>query len=113
VLLGSKQQDSVESSKIVLAGFTLSRKWFDKVHVPLAENQRFESNILFASHNAFNFKTLSRRDDLISLAYLTVYLVSGELNWFRGMKSKDPKLFEKVKKIKNQMTPQSLCVGLA
>jgi hypothetical protein len=50
---------------------------------------------------------------LISLAYLTVYLVTGELNWFKGLKSSDPKIFEKVKRIKNKMTPKSLCVERA
>lgn len=34
----------------------------------------FRGNMVFASLTQFNFKTTSRRDDLISLGYLLVYL---------------------------------------
>lgn len=68
---------------------------------------------MFASHNAFNFERLSRRDDLISLAYLTVFLVQGELGWFKNFSAKDPLFFEKMKKIKTEMTPETLCANQA
>lgn len=35
--------------------------------------------MIFASKNAFNLFTQSRRDDLISLCYLLVYIVDGDL----------------------------------
>ena len=34
---------------------------------------------MFASPNALNFTTLSRRDDLIQLCYILLYLVDGDL----------------------------------
>jgi hypothetical protein len=35
--------------------------------------------MIFASKNAFNMQTQSRRDDLISLCYFLLYLVDGDL----------------------------------
>lgn len=115
VLLGSDRRNTIESSKIVLINFELSQNWQDekKNHVELAENKRFQGNVLFASHNAFKFLQLSRRDDLISLAYLTVFLVQGELSWFKDISKNDPLFFEKVSKIKLAMTPSQLCSGQA
>ena len=37
-------------------------------------------NMAFGSVNAMNFKSVSRRDDLISLTYLLVYLIQGRLD---------------------------------
>lgn len=37
--------------------------------------------MIFASKNAFNLFTQSRRDDLISLCYLLVYLIDGDLTF--------------------------------
>ena len=37
----------------------------------------FKGNLLFQSKNAFEGKTLSRRDDIISLIYLLVFLING------------------------------------
>lgn len=40
----------------------------------------FRGNIMFASPNQLNFRTTSRRDDLISLVYLMIYMLNqGEL----------------------------------
>lgn len=115
VLLGSDKRNKEESSHIILIDFSLSVRWCDdaKKHVEPADKQPFKGNILFASHNAFKFQRLSRRDDLISLAYLTVFLVQGELTWFKGQKTDHPKFFENVSEIKLQMTPKGLCVGKA
>jgi hypothetical protein len=35
--------------------------------------------MIFASKNAFNLHTLSRRNDLHSLCYLLLYLIDGDL----------------------------------
>ena len=38
-------------------------------------------NVAFGSVNALSFNSLSRRDDLVSLAYMLVFLVTGELDF--------------------------------
>jgi len=43
------------------------------------EYKQFQGNLAFSSYNAFNEITLSRRDDMISLIYLLLYLSSGKL----------------------------------
>lgn len=62
---------------------------------------------MFASHNAFIMKKLARMDDLISLAYLLVYLCNGYASWFGDL---GDLTMEKVKEIKIAMTPAKLCV---
>ena len=41
----------------------------------------FKGNAIFSSKNAFARITLSRRDDIISIVYLLVYLIDTELTW--------------------------------
>jgi hypothetical protein len=57
----------------------------DGTHIKREKNQPFIGNYIFASHNAFLNRTQSRRDDLISLCYLLVYLLDGEPQWVKGL----------------------------
>ena len=41
----------------------------------------FKGNMLFSSKNAFTGQTLSRRDDIISLVYLLVFLLTSNLDY--------------------------------
>ena len=63
--------------------FGLAKKYLDASgkHVPIAKEQVFSGNMIFASKNAFNMVTQSRRDDLISLCYFMIYLVDGDLDF--------------------------------
>lgn len=45
--------------------------------------------MIFASKNAFNLFTQSRRDDLISLCYLLIYLIDGDLAFLRVDENED------------------------
>ena len=40
------------------------------------EDKNFKGNILFASKNQLEFKLTSRRDDIIALCYMMLYLVN-------------------------------------
>ena len=44
---------------------------------------------MFASPNALNFTTLSRRDDLIQLCYFLLYLVDGDLVFMQDNSDED------------------------
>jgi hypothetical protein len=68
----------------------------------------FSGNIIFQSHNAFRKLTLSRRDDLLSVANLLVYLIKGGFKWVNRLNNLSP-LLEQVTKIKLSITPENLC----
>ena len=40
--------------------------------------------MIFASKNAYNLYTQSRRDDLISLCYLLIFLIDGDLKFLKN-----------------------------
>ena len=64
----------------VLIDFGNVTKYTDKKGLHLleetSEDKGFKGNILFASKNQLEFKLTSRRDDIISLCYLMLYLVN-------------------------------------
>ena len=65
----------------------------------------FRSNMPFASLNHFNFLTTSRRDDLISVCYLMVYMFNnGNVPFIidNGLGKKET--FDFIKKVKETTT---------
>ena len=67
--------------------------------------------MLFASHNAFRGYSLSRRDDLIQLAYLLCFLVTGQFTWMGGKDLlEDDNYFDEIYKLKLKIKPSNLCV---
>ena len=82
-------------------------------HVKRNKVKHFQGNMIFASKNAFRLKTLGRRDDLISLYYIMLYLLDGDLPFFvidsndgQDDVSQD---FEKMRKVKKMITPIEIC----
>jgi serine/threonine protein kinase len=75
----SNAKDSLHKIRII--DFGLAKKYIDEdgKHISAQVEQLFQGNIIFASKNAFNMVTLSRRDDLISLCYLMIYMLNGDL----------------------------------
>lgn len=67
--------------KIRIIDFGLAQKYYDSngQHIPMKKQGTFKGNIIFASRNAFNLLTQSRRDDLISLCYFLLYTIDGDL----------------------------------
>lgn len=66
--------------------------------------------MIFATPNQLNFKSTSRKDDLLSLCYLLVYLFkSGKVQFVASdVKMKKIEIFHYVKEIKTKMTPRDL-----
>lgn len=77
-------------------------------HIKEDTVSRFVGNMMFASGNAFNFRPTSRRDDLISLSYLLVYLLNPNQLTFikevRDMNVNDK--FKHIKEKKQTLTPK-------
>jgi serine/threonine protein kinase len=67
--------------KIRVIDFGLAQKYIeaDGNHIAMTKQGTFKGNIIFASKNAFNLLTQSRRDDLISLCYFLLYIIDGDL----------------------------------
>jgi hypothetical protein len=71
----SKNQTSINP---VLIDFGFASKYVDRegIHLDKSEIQTFQGNILFASKHQMDFSLTSRRDDLISLAYILMFLIN-------------------------------------
>jgi len=85
-------------------------------HLPKQKSAFFKGNLVFGSRNAFRGISLSRRDDLISLAYLLLYLIDGDLEYMKdGDADKHPQdqaaEFQKIGLKKVTMTPEELCLS--
>lgn len=83
ILVGDHDNKSLH--KLRLIDFGISRKYQDDngQHIKQVKETLFKGNLIFASVNALNYDTLSRRDDLISLCYVLVYLMDDDLPFMR------------------------------
>ena len=83
--------DDTELHKIRIIDFGISKKFRDinGNHINCGQESIFQGNFVFASVNAHNYITLSRRDDLIQLCYLLVYLLDGDLPFIFNNLSND------------------------
>lgn len=106
--------------KIKMIDFGLAQKYIDAngKHIPAVKERFFQGNLIFASQHCFNLLTHSRRDDLISLAYLMLYLIDGDLAYLTkdGNDDQDDNEsqfnqaeFQRIKELKNNLTPKDLC----
>ena len=62
-----------------LVDFGFATRYMDECtgkHIIKQEVQTFRGNMMFSSAYQMDFKTTSRRDDIISLLYLLVYLLN-------------------------------------
>ena len=77
ILIGDCNDSSQSLDKITLIDFGLCTRYLDEsgLHIKQSTQKHFKGNIAMASVNAMNFNTVSRRDDLISLCYLMVYMI--------------------------------------
>ena len=71
------------TNNVYIVDFGLSRKFIDEKgnHLPIKSNQGIRGTLPFISMNTHSGIRMSRRDDIESLAYVTMYLVKGTLPW--------------------------------
>jgi len=81
------------------------------MHKPQERTEYFMGNVIFASLNCFKMRTLSRRDDLISLIYVLLFLSEGTLPWMQKRKTKQSDQFYKIGKTKKQLDASQVCNG--
>ena len=70
--------DIYEECTINLVDYGFASTYLDetKKHLPKAEVSTFRGNLIFGSLNQLYFNLTSRRDDLISLCYLLIYMLN-------------------------------------
>lgn len=97
-------------SKVTLIDFGLTQRYTDKnkEHIEDGIESCFKGSLTFASRNAHNYTKQSRRDDLISLVYLLIFLLDAKrLTWLSI--SRDGTKFERIKKLKIEADADQLC----
>jgi serine/threonine protein kinase len=74
-----KEENVLADTSLHLVDFGFATKFIDKstgLHIKEAEVETFRGNMIFGSLNQLNFMTTSRRDDLISLCYMVIYMLN-------------------------------------
>ena len=97
---------------IFLIDFGLSKRFKNNKthqHIPYKEGRSFIGTSRYASINAHLGVELSRRDDLMSIGYILVYLLKGCLPW-QGLRGENK--LTKIMENKIQISNELLCSGL-
>lgn len=102
-----------DCSSVRLIDFAYSTAFNDTDGQHIKDNvpDKFQGSILFASKNAFNFTSTSRRDDFISLCYLLIYLVNeNQLGFITQVEDMGARAkFNYIKEKKNSCDAKALC----
>lgn len=96
---------------IYIIDFGLSKRYWDKKHVPMRMKLSLTGTARYASINAHKGAEQSRRDDLEAIGHMFMYFLRGSLPW-SGLEAKTKQ--EKYKKIcekKEEIDVCSLCAG--
>ena len=104
-----------ENSKyLYLLDFGLAKKYRSSTtlrHYPMIKKKNLTGTARYASINALNGITQSRRDDLEAVGYVLLYFLRGKLPW-QGLhvKNKEDR-YHRIMEIKMETTPHELCKG--
>ena len=103
-----------KSKKIYLLDFGLAKKYRSSKsfkHYPMIKKKNLTGTARYASINALNGLTQSRRDDLEAVGYVLLYFLRGKLPW-QGIhvRNKEDR-YHKIMEIKMKTTPEELCKG--
>ena len=103
------------SSRVFLIDFGLARLFRNpttRKHIKQVKGLDITGTVRYSSISSHLGRTQSRRDDLESLAYVIVYLVKGRLPW-QGVAIRPGQVrHDKVLKIKQAITANTLCEGM-
>lgn len=90
--------------------FGLSQHFINKCNEHIKDNKpsNFKGSLLFASKNAHQYVKTSRRDDLISLVYLLIYLLDKNRLVFSEY-CDDARNIKLIGKMKSKLDAKDLC----
>ena len=103
-----------KSKYLYLLDFGLAKKYRSSTtlkHYPMIKKKNLTGTARYASINALNGLTQSRRDDLEAVGYVLLYFLRGKLPW-QGLhvKNKEDR-YHKIMEIKMETKPHQLCKG--
>ena len=108
-------QDDETLKKVNIIDFGLSRIYIkDGTHIPNKQNSSIVGTMRYISTHIHEGNVYSRRDDIISILYVIIYLLKGKLPWC-GLKveSGDKRTkAEMVYEVKKRTPIPNLCTGL-
>ena len=113
ILVGNSKGSHLDMLRLVDFGFAARFLKKDGTHMPVQETEYFRGNMIFASINLFNFQVTSRRDDLISLVYMLVFMFNqGNLPFISEDQEKMGRnqIFSLIKKAKQNLKVDDLCL---
>ena len=104
-----------DDSVIYLIDYGLSKKYRSSIkgkHIMFIKKDRFRGTLNFSSINSMECYESSRRDDLISIGYMLIYLIKGELPWSKIKCGTISERFNNILNLKKNTTNEELCKNL-
>lgn len=102
-------------NQMFMVDFGLSKKYRDfktNQHIPYREQKSLTGTARYASINTHRGREQSRRDDMISLAYMLIYFLRGNLPWQGIIAETKQQKYQKILDIKESITTAHLCRDL-
>ena len=103
-----------KSKYLYLLDFGLAKKYRSSTtltHYRMIKKKNLTGTARYASINALNGLTQSRRDDLEAVGYVLMYFLKGKLPW-QGLRLKNKEdRYHKIMEIKKLTSPSQLCHG--
>jgi hypothetical protein len=103
-----------DTSTIYIIDFDLCKKYRSTrtgKHIIFSKTKKFIGTLEFCSINSMKGVEMTRRDDMESIGYMLIFLITGTLPWF-GIEGSCSERYEKVYKIKANISNEDLCKGL-
>ena len=103
-----------KNKNLYLLDFGLAKKYRSSKtlkHYPMIKRKNLTGTARYASINALNGLTQSRRDDLEAVGYVLLYFLRGKLPWQGIHVKKKEDRYHRIMEIKMETTPEDLCKG--
>ena len=102
-----------KSKQLHIIDFGLAKKYVDLKHdhIPERENRPVVGTMRYVSCNVQDGLEASRRDDMISLAYMLIYIQIERLPW-QGVRKPIMEKEREIHRIKKEISTTTLCRGL-
>lgn len=102
------------AGSVYIIDFGLAKKWRreDGSHQAFKLDRDLTGTVRYVSNNVHRGYEQSRRDDLLSIGYMLVYLARGKLPW-QGLKMSSDRRSAKIHELKERISLPELCKGLS
>ena len=104
-----------DDSVIYVIDYGMSKKYRSSVkgnHIIFSKKKKFRGTFNFSSINCMKLYEESRRDDLESIGYMIIYLITGKLPWSKISNVSVLERYKAILNLKQNISNQELCKGL-